>query len=156
MTRNASSPGADAYRQALSLLVRREHSQRELRRKLTAKTDDTTAVETAIDQLAAQGYQNDARFAEVLVRTRLNAGYGPLHIRAELGTHGIDADTAATVLAEAAPDWPELAIKALRRRFGERGPRDRAEALKRGQFLQRRGFDPDSIRAALRHDPSSD
>ena len=139
----------DAYRRALGLLVRREHSRRELGRKLAAKGDDAEAVVQALEALAAQGYQDEARFAEMLIRTRINAGYGPMHIRAELGTHGIDPDVAASMLAEAEPDWVVLAADALRRRYGARPTRDRAEQIKRGQFLQRRGFDAGSIRAAL-------
>lgn len=144
----------DAYRKALGLLVRREHSRRDLQRKLAAKGLDRDSSERALDTLAGQGYQSDERFAEMLVRTRLGAGYGPLHIRAELGTHGIDPQVAATVLDEAAPDWVELAREALRRRYGERPCADRAESLKRASFLYRRGFDADSIRQATR--PRSD
>lgn len=139
----------DAYRRAMGLLVRREHSQRELRRKLAAKGGEAGGVAEALEMLAARGYQSDARFAEMLIRTRINAGYGPMHIRAELGTHGIDPDVAASMLAEAEPDWVVLAVDALRRRYGARQARDRAEHIKRGQFLQRRGFDSGSIRAAL-------
>ena len=144
-----SKPEVDAYRRALGLLVRREHSRRELKRKLGAKGADPAQAEAALDTLAGQGYQDDARFAEMLVRTRIGAGYGPMHIRAEMGTHGIAAEVASTALLEGDPDWPALAIDALRRRYGTRAVRDRAESLKRAQYLQRRGFDVACIRAAL-------
>jgi regulatory protein len=139
----------DPYRQALGLLVRREHSRAELQRKLRARGADPHAATTALQTLREQGYQDDARFAEMLIRTRINGGYGPLHIRAELGTHRIDPETAQQALLEAAPDWGELAIRALQRRYGTRVAADRPEKLKRGQFLQRRGFDAASIRFAL-------
>lgn len=145
---------ADTYRQALGLLVRREHSRRELARKLGARGAEPAAAEAAIETLARQGYQDDARFAEMLVRTRIGAGYGPLHIRAELGTHGVDTATITRVLDEAEPDWPALAVDALRRRYGARGARDLAERVKRANYLQRRGFDGDCVRAATRLDPS--
>lgn len=148
MTEEAGKDKPDAYRKALGLLVRREHSRRELKRKLAAKGADPAESETALATLAGQGYQDDARFAEMLVRTRIGGGYGPLRIHAELRSHGICADIAAKVLAEAEPDWRMLAIDALRRRYGARPARDRAETLKRGHFLQRRGFDLDCIRAA--------
>lgn len=143
----------DAYRKALGLLVRREHSRRELKRKLDAKGADPVESDAALVTLAGQGYQDEGRFAEMLVRTRIGGGYGPLRIRAELGTHGIAADIVATVLAEAAPDWRALAFEALRRRFGARPACDRAETIKRGHFLQRRGFDLDCIRAATQAVP---
>ena len=141
----------DAYRQALGLLVRREHSRTELQRKLRARGADPAESAAALDTLRGQGYQDDARFAEMLIRTRIGGGYGPLHIRAELGTHKLDAEVAQQALLEAEPDWPALALQALQRRFGTRASRDRAETLKRGQFLQRRGFDAASIRYALEH-----
>jgi regulatory protein len=138
----------DAYNKALGLLVRREHSQRELKRKLGAKGADPADTEAALETLSRQGYQDDARFAEMLVRTRIGGGYGPLRIRAELGTHSIPSDVINLVLAEAEPDWPALAAIALRRRYAGRPPRDRADSLKRAHFLHRRGFDAASARAA--------
>ena len=138
----------DAYKKALGLLVRREHSHKELARKLRAKGVDAEDSAAALQKLAGQGYQDDTRFADMLVRTRLGAGYGPLHIRAELGTHGIADATASELLAEHAPDWPELARDALRRRYAGRPAKDRADTLKRAHFLQRRGFDAGTIRAA--------
>lgn len=151
-SRTADRDPPDAYRKALGLLVRREHSRRELRRKLDAKGADPAAAAAALDTLADQGYQDDTRFADMLVRTRIGGGYGPQRIRAELGTHGID-DAAVTALFDAAaPDWPRLAIDALRRRYGARPANDNAERLKRSHYLMRRGFDGDSIRAALKHE----
>lgn len=150
--RDRSSP-PDPYRQALGLLVRREHSRRELKRKLGARGADSVDAEAAIDKLAGQGYQDDARFAEMLVRTRIGAGYGPLHIRAELGMHGVASDIAAQAMAEAEADWPALAAAALRRRYGGKRAADRAESAKRAAFLQRRGFELDSIRHAMHADP---
>ena len=149
MSDAAGKDKPDAYRKALGLLVRREHSRRELKRKLNAKGVDPVDAAAALETLNRQGYQDDARFAEMLVRTRVGGGYGPLRIRAELGTHGIAAEVVATVLAEADPDWPALAIEALRRRHGSHPARDRAEMRKRGNFLQRRGFDIECIRAAI-------
>ena len=138
----------DAYKKALGLLVRREHSHKELARKLRAKGADAEDAAAALAKLAGQGYQDDTRFADMLVRTRLGAGYGPLHIRAELATHGISDATASELFTEHAPDWPGLAREALRRRYAGRPAKDRAESLKRAHFLQRRGFDAGTIRSA--------
>jgi regulatory protein len=142
----------DPYRKALGLLVRREHSRRELKRKLGVRGVEPDAVDAALDTLQGQGYQDEARFAEMLVRSRIGGGYGPLYIRAELGTHGMTAEAIAKVFSEAGADWPALARDALRRRYGTRPATDRAETIKRAHFLQRRGFDLDSIRAATAAD----
>jgi regulatory protein len=141
----------DAYTKALGLLVRREHSRRELERKLSAKGVEPELAGTALDKLGEQGYQDDSRFAEMLVRTRITRGHGPLRIRADLGVHHIDSETSAQVLADAEPDWTVLALEALRRRFGEQPASNQAERIKRTSFLMRRGFTGDSIRAALNH-----
>ena len=151
---SADGPEPTAYQRALGLLVRREHSHKELARKLRAKGAEAEDSAAALAKLAEQGYQDDTRFADMLVRTRLGGGYGPLHIRAELGTHGISDATASDLFAEHSPDWPELARDALRRRYAGRPAKDRAETLKRAHFLQRRGFDAATIRTATALDDS--
>ncbi|HCV96379.1 MAG TPA: recombination regulator RecX, partial [Stenotrophomonas sp.] len=80
---------------ALGLLVRREHSRKELTRKLQARGIETEAAVAAVATLSEAGWQDDTRFAENLVRIRANTGYGPIHIRAELGTHGLDSEQIA-------------------------------------------------------------
>lgn len=146
-------PEPSATQRALGLLTRREHSRRELTRKLTARGVDAGEVEAAVARLAGEGWQDDARFAESLVRGRANAGYGPLHIRAELGTHGLDREAVAAALDTFEGDWTEVARDLVRRRFGDAGPRDLAQRRKAADLLVRRGFDGDCIRAATRFDP---
>src|ERR1700741_3450775 len=81
-----------ATQRALGLLTRREHSRKELIRKLTSRGMDAAEVDSAVANLARDGWQNDARFAESLVRARSSGGYGPARIRAELATHGLDRE----------------------------------------------------------------
>src|SRR3546814_4299152 len=47
-------------------------------------------AEAAVERMAAEGWQDDARFATSLARMRAGSGYGPNRIRAEQGTHGLD------------------------------------------------------------------
>jgi len=138
---------------ALGLLVRREHSRKELTRKLAARGVEADAAAAAVERLAGEGWQDDTRFAEGLVRGRAGAGYGPLYIRAELATHGLGSDAVVAALATYEGDWVEVARDLLRRRFGEAGPVDLAQRRKAADLLARRGFDGDSIRAASRFDP---
>jgi regulatory protein len=143
---------ASAYDRALALLARREHSARELKTKLARRglaPDDSAA---ALAKLQAKDFQSDARFGEMLVRSRLEGGYGPRWIVAELKTHGI-AESAARELVEAAePDWPELARRQLRRRYGGKPAADLAERAKRAAFLLRRGFDASTVKLATGSD----
>lgn len=138
---------------ALGLLVRREHSRKELTRKLQARGVEAEAAVAAVARLNEEGWQDDTRFAEMLVRSRAGSGYGPLHIRAELGTHGLDSEQVAMAMAAFDGDWTENARDLVRRRFGEQGPTDLAQRRKAADLLARRGFAADSIRAATRYDP---
>ncbi len=137
---------------ALGLLVRREHSRKELTRKLTSRGIETDAAEAAVEKLTEAGWQDDTRFAENLVRMRANTGYGPLHIRAELGTHGLDSEQVSAAMDTFEGDWIENARDLVRRRFGEAGPQDLVQRRKAADLLARRGFDGDSIRRATRYD----
>lgn len=135
---------------ALGLLVRREHSRKELTRKLLARGIEDDAALAAVERLVGEGWQDDRRFAEWLVRSRANTGYGPVHIRAELGTHGLDSEAISMAMAVFDGDWTENARDLVRRRFGEAGPVDLAQRRKAADLLARRGFDGNSIRAATR------
>ena len=132
---------------ALGLLARREHSRKELNRKLTSRGLDPGEVQAAVDRLAGEGWQNDARFAESLVRSRAVSGYGPLRIRAELSTHGLDGEAIAHAMGTFDGDWTENARDLVRRRFGK-SLDELAQRRKAADFLIRRGFDGESVRAA--------
>ena len=146
-------PEPTPAQRALGLLVRREHSRRELTRKLTARGVETEAAQAAIDKLVDAGWQDDARFAEQLVRSRAAAGHGPLRIRAELATHGLARDAIATAMDAFDGDWLENACDLVRRRFGAIAADDRALRHKAADLLLRRGFSSDHVRAATRFDP---
>lgn len=142
-------PPPDPRRKALELLTRREHSRQELLRKLVQRGIDEESAETAVDDMAERGWQDDERFAQSLARSRASSGQGPLRIRAELRMHGIDDAAIEAALEACETDWTQRAVELLRRRHPG-PPRDRNDKAKRGNFLQRRGFDLDAIHAALR------
>lgn len=150
-TRGPRKP-PDPYERGLGLLARREHSRRELGRKLRARGVEPADASAALDKLESQDFQNDERFAEMLVRSRIGSGYGPLRIRAELSAqHGLDsAAIEAAIAAEVESsgiDWLEEACRQLQRRFRQPAA-DPAERMKRAQFLLRRGFPSDVARQA--------
>jgi regulatory protein len=141
-----------ATQRALGLLTRREHSRKELTRKLTSRGMDAAEVAVAVDNLARDGWQDDARFAESLVRARVSGGYGPARIRAELATHGLDREAIAAALETFHGDWAEIASDLVRRRYGPVAALDLAHRRKAADFLIRRGFDSAAIRGATRTD----
>jgi len=139
----------DPKSQALKLLARREHSARELKRKLAARgvTDEDAAA--AVEHAMAENWQSDARYAGMLVRTRVAGGYGPVRIEAELEVAGVPSEQVRAALDEAAVDWQAMAIEVHARKFG-RLPRTFAERAKHYRYLQGRGFDSAQITAALK------
>jgi regulatory protein len=141
-----------ATQRALGLLTRREHSRKELTRKLTSRGVDAAEVDAAVATLARDGWQDDVRFAESLVRARVSGGYGPIRIRAELATHGLDREAIATALDSFHGDWAEIASDLVRRRYGPVAALDLAQRRKAADFLSRRGFDSASVRGATRSD----
>jgi regulatory protein len=146
-------PEPTPAQRALGLLVRREHSRVELTRKLTARGVEREDAVAAVDKLEAAGWQNDARFAELLVRSRAATGYGPVRIRAELGMHSLGREAVATAMETAEVDWEAHARDLVRRRFGEDLANDRDRQRKAADWLLRRGFTGAHVRAATRFDP---
>jgi regulatory protein len=149
--RRPKRPPPSATQRALGLLTRREHSRRELSRKLAARGHEPDEVAAAVDKLTEAGWQDDARFAESLLRSRADSGYGPRHIRAELGTHGLDEAVIAAAFDAWEGDWLDNARDLVRRRFGSL-PDDLARRRKVADLLLRRGFDGDTARAASQWD----
>jgi regulatory protein len=150
MARKSAEKGqASAYDKALVLLARREHSARELKTKLARRGLDAGESDAALEKLKAKDYQSDARFGEMLVRSRIEGGYGPRWILAELRTHGIDEARSRALLDEAVVDWPAQVRRQLRRRYGGKAATTLAERAKRAGFLLRRGFDASTVKLAL-------
>jgi regulatory protein len=142
-------PPPTATQRALGLLVRREHSRKELGRKLAARGVEPTEAQAAIDKLSEAGWQDDARFAELLVRSRASSGHGPVHVRAELRTHGLDGEAIAAAMDGFDGDWNAIARDIVRRRFGADAAKTLAGQRKVADFLLRRGFAMEQVRAAL-------
>ena len=158
-------PAVPAYQRALGLLVRREHSATELKRKLRGKGVEVDELDAALDTLQRQGFQDDRRYAEALVRSRALAGQGPVRIRAELRMNGLsaaDVDAAFEAAEADGLDWTEVAARVAARflpalRASGRGPEAIKQRHKAVSFLLRRGFSQDQARQALslRHDETS-
>ena len=143
-------------RAALELLARREHSRRELTRKLVARGFPDEVVAPVLERLERTGALADARFTDSFVRSRIAKGQGPQRIRAELAQRGIADGEAEGVLRAADVDWL-VTIRAVRaKRFGPELPRDYTERARQARFLQYRGFDSAQIRAALEFDAEVD
>jgi regulatory protein len=146
--RKRASDPRTAYDAALGLLARREQSRRELRQRLDRRGYDAAESDAALDRLAQDHYQDDARFGEMLVRTRIAQGYGPARLRAELGSHGLPDALVRDLVAHADVDWFERACSQLRKHYPAPA-RERSERARQAQYLLRRGFDAGIARRAV-------
>jgi regulatory protein len=147
-----AKPKRSAYDKALGLLTRREHSRKELKTKLRQGGYEGAETSAAIDRLGEQHYQDDDRFAEVLLRSRIAQGYGPVRLRVELKSHGVADARIRELLEEAEVDWDASAAAQLRRRYGGAGSADPGEHARRAQFLLRRGFAAATVRSVTHAD----
>jgi len=143
-------------RTALELLARREHSRRELTRKLVARGYPDDMIASALDALERSGALAETRFTESFVRARVAKGQGPARIRVELAQRGVADENIEGALREAGVDWLETIRAVRRKRFGLDVPRDYRERARQARFLEYRGFGSAEIRAALELDADSD
>ena len=102
-SRAKAPPAGTALQVGLRLLARRDHSRRELERKLLRRGHEAGEIASALTRLAELGYMDDAAFASGLVRRR-SSSRGPLALSAELAGKGIERSLAEAALALFAPE----------------------------------------------------
>jgi len=133
----------------IKLLARREYSKHELRRKLATQVESQSLLTAAIDRLANENLQSDKRFSGQFVSHRINKGYGPIRIGAELRERGIAEQLIQVSLEPYKEQWVPYASKARIKRFGSSLPVETAEKMKQMRFLQYRGFSSEHIKKAI-------
>jgi len=142
--------GTDAARRrALGLLARREHSCAELVAKLVRSGHERDAAERTVSDLADRGLVCDSRFAEALLRSRVERGGGPLRVRRDLEARGVEPAVVDRILDPDDPEWEARARGAREKRFGAAPPGDRASAARQARFLVGRGFTRRQVRRAI-------
>ncbi len=149
----AQSPAEDPgqpRRTAMNLLARREHSTRELKRKLKVRGMEGVAVDQALATLQQERLQSDERFVEMLVHSRIGKGQGPLRIQAELREHGVSDELVSAAVDVNDPQWHDKIKEVRHKRFGASPPSNINERAKQMRFLQYRGFTPEQIRAVFK------
>jgi regulatory protein len=143
-----SSP-LEARKKAMDYLARREYGQKELVRKLANAGYDHAVADAAVKQLTADGLQDDRRFVELFIQSRINQGKGPVRVQAELGQKGLPGGLVDQVLDDTEVDWYELASNVKVRKFGSDVPKDYKTKAKQMRFLQQRGFEQSHIQSAV-------
>jgi regulatory protein len=133
----------------MDYLARREYGQRELERKLATAGFDADIAADAVLQLKSDGLQDDRRFSEAFVRSRVHQGKGPARVRADLGERGVSGELVAAILSEMSVDWFAQAAEVRIKKFGPDFPADFKEKARQMKFLQYRGFEQEHIQAAV-------
>jgi regulatory protein len=149
---------------AARFLATRPRSRREVERRLQRAGAEPGVVDAVIERLAHLGYVDDAAFVRWWTDQRdRHSPRGRRLVEAELRQRGIGREEIETLREtwqepERGPgdehlpaSDPERAAAALARHLrGRTVPDDRQAVQRLGIFLVRRGFDPETARAAIR------
>lgn len=144
----------------MDLLARREHGREELagklRRRFAKREIAGGLIESALDDLQADGLLSDERYAESLLRQLLGKGVGPLRLRQELNQRGLSEAARSHIQPDIeAVDWFSLAEAVYEKKFGDRSAPDDRDAFQREQmrrvrFMQSRGFHSEHFMCLIR------
>jgi len=155
MTKPTFNPDDSKGTQGLSLraralwyLARREHSAKELHRKLLPHVAEGDDLEALLQDLKKRGWLSDERFAEQVVNAK-QSKFGSQKLAHELREKGVAEDLVAQ--ATTGINDLENAKAVWQKKYGKL-PANRNEWAKQARFLQSRGFSFDIIRQVLRDD----
>ena len=136
------------YNQALDVISRREHSEKEIKNKLLKKFDNAELIDEVISKLIKNNLINDVRYAQMYVLVRKRKGFGPKKIQFELISRGINDSISSLVIKEEG-SWKEAARKAFNKKFKNGTSQDFKERNKQKSFLQNRGFSFEEIESVF-------
>ena len=141
------SARARCRERALRIIGARPMSEKELRDRLVEKGETAENAADAVDWLVELRLLNDAEYAAMCVRHYAAKGFGPGRIRNELYRRGVPRELWEEALEEL-PEQDDEIDRLLRRKL--RGDvTDRDAVRKATDYLYRRGFKYDDIRAAV-------
>jgi regulatory protein len=138
-----------AYRVTLDLLSRREHSKFELEHKLKRKGFTTINITKTLQKIVDRKLQSDFRFAENYISIRQSRGFGPLRIKNELVSRGIDQNIISNLLAVNDETWFDLAKTIYKKKFNKNKLQNLSTRDKQTRFLYYKGFTSDQIKNCL-------
>lgn len=123
---------------SLKLLAMRDMSRIQFVDKLKKKEFNSHDINEAIAWCEAEGWLNEARYAEVTAR-RLGRKYGSSRVAATLRQKGVNDETVISTIAATKEGECSRAYNVWTRKFDS--PPDTTEArVKQTRYLQTRGF----------------
>ena len=158
------SSDPDAAREvALRLLERTRRTRADLAKRLRDRGYAAATIEQALDRLAAVGLVDDVEYACAFLRGRASRRpAGRRRLELELRARGVGAEDVALAFERSAPDagsadeaeGARRVLALAERRYRTLDPRSRQQRLY--ALLVRRGFDRETIAAALKTPPQED
>ena len=134
----------------MRFLTQREHSRAELTQKLAAHAESNEQIEALLDDLVRQGFLSDARYAEMVARTR-GTRFGSHRVAHELRQKGVPDSLVNKTIGELRDGDLATARVIWQKKFGSL-PKDAEEKARQVRFLQSRGFSLDTIFMLLRNE----
>jgi regulatory protein len=140
-----------AERRSLGLIARRPRSRAELSRRMAAWGLPAEDAARVLGRLQGMGVLDDTALASAVVSSRRARAYGRLRIESDLARLEVDPGVSAALAETSAAAEVDRARAALGSRHPG-GTRDPADLRRAAAFLARRGFDGDTVAAALGFD----
>ena len=113
--------------------------------KLLQKGFDSDIIEHVIAKLMELNLQSDERFAEMICRTRVKQGYGPLRIRQELSLKQIDSSQVDDLLSTEQDNWVAHALAVWHKKYNRQIEYSTKDHQKQKSYLYARGFAVETI-----------
>ncbi len=134
---------------ALAWLSRRDYSEAQLRQRLARLGGSNDDINSVIDWCKAQRYLDPQRFVDMLLRSRINKGYGLNYIVQECRQQQISRQQVLQSDTVQQTDWFSLALQVYQKKYANSRISDFNERQKRMAYLQRRGFSNEQIQFAI-------
>lgn len=131
--------------QLLRWLARREYSRFELSSKLAQAGYPDAEINFLLDEFAQAGWQSDERFADLYVRSKIAAGFGPRRIVHELQSRGISAELIERHTSRDKEYWWDIMREVAKKKYKNcmNGSKLTVkDQMRCCRFLLQRGFDP--------------
>ena len=137
----------DIRKKIMDFLSRREHSKKEIYKKMLDKVNYLEILDEEIKKLEQDGILDDERFAEQYLYSLVKKGLGPLRINKYLQEKGVDSHLINTLLKDL--DWQDLAKEVLLKKSKYQIPPKEKDVIKLKRFLNYRGFEYYDIERAF-------
>lgn len=116
-----------------------------MKRRLSQWGFADDVCERVVEELRADGWLNDERYAENRAESGLRKGWGPRRLKHDLQAQGVEGELASVSLEALEVDWDAQALLQARKALARGKSPDQA-----ARWLAGRGFSGDVIRRALR------